>query len=456
MRKYFSILSFTFAIIALAGCMPIEQTTQTETPQFNKFTDEVLGLSFDYPATWGNASWNDTNIIVFSGQPDITMALTYISPDDDQGNSAKEICLARWSKSGHNDMQQENGEDVFVEDGSFSIGDCDAEIPYLNSVTVADYKHTDWTPLEEEIEGTSTLNLGRFYYFDLQSPYFTSLTVDVTAPSIETDGVCLMRIASECDTEVTEEIVSESDEEAVATVPDEPSVDCPLSQNLQCINYEERQIALDALGDFNDSDLGIEVDDMLSSLTIAPVDESTAEAILTEKYNADYAERAEYSNDEMGISFTYPVAFGKMEANEDNTLINAEMFSVEVTTLADAIAEEADFYATNDEGPVCIGRLLTEQIWQSNYDTFYNSDYSDDGNILQFGSNKFLVGHDGHCGDPLTESKYITFVGDNRFEIRGNFFKNVDQFTWMTPYEAINYKLRTALINSIVESMKFY
>jgi len=92
--------------------------------------------------------------------------------------------------------------------------------------------------------------------------------------------------------------------------------------------------------------------------------------------------------------------------------------------------------------------------WQSDYDNFYES-AEENEDLIQLGENQFLLSSDGRCGDSVTEGKYITFVEDIRFEIRGNTVKNVEQFTWMAPYQLIDYQLRTAILEEILASMVF-
>lgn len=446
-------------------------STLIQTPELEEFYDEELGLSFQYPAAWGEVTLERPTYfkinISFSNQPEIYLTAGTLS--DYEGDFGG-WCEGNITRGGHYDQKSENGEDVYVYSGSYTYGNCEEDFPYLNSVITARSGH-DWVPFDEEIDGSSEILLDKSYYANLENSCYPHLTISIDLPSIISEEVCLMRVSWGCDEE-DEEDVNEEEEEVVVTY-EEVSDNCPLFQSLSCLNYEERELTRGAFEDLENSELGDDIEKLLASITIEPAEnaEELSQEYYTDYYTNYYAEissdLSEYSNESLGISFSYPTSFGEVEFNEETSRLSFSdkgFMYIRISTLEDAIASDTEREAA-EPAPYC--NPITAANWEEEYEVFsnYNVDngVSDGHEIFEINGNNMLVGRYGGCGERIYYKEYISFAGDKRFEIfSGILDDSIESYKAHYPTECSLFAFelqgtsKASVIESILESMAFF
>lgn len=394
------------------------QTHQTQL-QSGNFRDDELGISFQIPESWGNATvkndFSSTQIlreISFSNQPNVKLVSFTehrLYPANFQkegilsGTDIKASCEAQKEYlAGGEEPKTSNGQDIFKQNGAYNFGNCDTNPTFLNISQKKSSQDGGWIPLNDPRPNIiSPIELSRSYTWDLQNNIYGALTLKADVPDIQSDGFCITQFYY-------------------------GGNDYRLSKKLSgCINHKEKGLIEATFRDFDSVQLAKEVNSLVSSLQTYSADKATS------IYDNYFKDKAVFRDTGLGISFSYPSVFGQPKYDVNTRVLKFpndenDVLRVEVNTLADIVQAEKEVEAC--EGS-CLVPLTSQERWKKEKDMLaqgslgqfqcsFGGQYCEIANV---GNTKMLVRYYGQW--PRTEGirkEYTFYIDDKRFDLLTN------------------------------------
>ena len=382
--------------------------------QYSTFTDDELGVSFQYPKSWGNAvvknNFSLTHVmreIIFSNQPNVKLmapSANVASPADldklgiSSSADVKSFCESEFNYlSGGSESKNGGGEDMFRQNGAYDFGNCNTTPALLNISQKISTEGGGWIPVDDPKSITSNIELSRSYFWTLQNSIYPALTLLVDVPDISSSRFCTIQFNYGA--------------EGYRPV-----------KKFDCINQKEKESIEQAFKDFDTTQLVAEVGHIVSSSRIYSADKVSA------TYENYFTGKTVFSDTELGIGFSYPTIFGQPQYDANTRRLSfpndVELnFQIEVNTLAQTIQTEKE--SETCDGP-CLGPLASSERWKKEkamlaqgtlgqVKCLYGGVYCEIANV---GTNKMLIRYFGEW--PRTDGirkEYVFYLGDKRFDI---------------------------------------
>ncbi len=304
--------------------------------------------------------------------------------------------------AGGEEPKSANGQDIFRQNGAYNFGDCNSIPTFLNISQKKVSQDGGWIPLNDSRPNiTSPIDLSRSYAWRLQNSIYGSLTLKVDVPDIQSNGFCITQFYY-------------------------GGSDYRLSKKLSgCVNHKEKDLIEAAFSEFDSTQLSKEVNSLVASLQTYNANKA---ASIYENY---FKDRNVFRDADLGISFSYPSAFGVPKYDPNTRILkfpndNNDAIRLEVNTLTDIVRAEKE--AAECEGP-CLGPLASQGRWtkekniltQGNTGQIQCSFGGQYCEIAIVGNTKMLIRYYGQR--PITNSlrkEYAFYVDDKRFDVLTN------------------------------------
>lgn len=356
---------FIFVLILLFSSNVFLSKEETS---IREFKDEELGISFQYPKSWGDVGIKDTYAytevfreIYFSTRPDVKLFAT-----------TKDYSYPQWFKNKHiantkdldafcggyfwTEGENSNGEDMFRSNGSYTYGNCSSTTtkPFINSASKILSGHDDGrTTIEDPTIIPSTIALSQSMFRDLPGDVYPMLTLFVELPVLQSNEFCT-RGASYVDGTYR------------------------FRKSFECINYKEKEVIESSFDTFEASSLKRELNQLLDSVVL--LESPDLEGI----YGARFSEKASFVDTLRGIQFLYPKVWGAPTFDPVSqrriTFTNGEeaaaygSFSIEMTSYNDALAYDEEQKTCGGDG---CGFGIGTIRWRQDYDAINTNSIGD-------------------------------------------------------------------------------
>lgn len=319
-----------------------------------RWSDAELGVAFELPERWGEprstTHYSFTEAIkefTFPGEPNVRIiALTPHYQEMDwlvenalfAGEDLELFCrefLAHKREQGDDTSTGE--EDVFRRGGTYANGECGRASARLDVATKRAQGHDGgWMDADAPRQAKSTIDIYRSDFFALDGPVFTSLTVQVRLPAVESEGYC-----------VRKSVLGEGGYR--------------LLKNFSCMNYGERDDVGKALAKHASSQLERESRKIAETFESAPA--SGTDAAFRDRFER----KTTHESVALGIRFDYPgimPAPGYSSSTRELAFPgDAERgFVVKATTRQDAQSDAAAAAACDPNSP-CLPEWVDAKLW---------------------------------------------------------------------------------------------
>ncbi len=381
----------------LAGITPVNNNP-TETPNLQnnefgvpilKFTDDELGVTFDYPKSWGNAtisikadSWSLTKKISFTNEPNLYFEIVSPALRSDKQNLQIPFGftkdLSRYCKQnilGDRSEPLSDVYDMYRLNGSDEFGTCPNDQGNISTIIYRTDKSVDpGTPPQNVVvpkkdldksAGLSTLKFSKRYYLKTQNPLYDPLVVYQSGiPEVKSQNYCYSTWSSQAD----------------------PT---GYLKTYKCISYKDKPLIDKAFSDFTNSELNKQTELVLSGMKINSVGVENAR----QHFSKHFDDLAKYQD--IKYSYFYPKILVPNRWDKE-TKFNA----TKVVTRESMVQQDKEY--ANCEGP-CFSPTLTTVGWDNEKRLLENSPADGSVNCVEgingnslceiktYGKNKFLI-----------------------------------------------------------------
>lgn len=345
--------------------------------------------------------------ISFSNQPNVKLVSfteyrLYPAQFEESGISGsadiKSFCKSQLKySSGRGEPKTTNGQDLFRQNGAYNFGNCTATPPLLNISKKKSTEGLGWIPVNDPRTSTSKIELSRNFFWSLQNQIYNSLTLKVDVPDTTSSGFCTIQFFY-------------------------GGNDYRLRKSFGCINHKEKELIETAFRNFDSAQLSKEVNSLVGSLQTYSAEKAVS------IYDNYFKDKAVFRDAGLGISFSYPSAFGQPKYDVSTRVLKFpndenDILRIEVNTLNDIVQAEKE--APECERS-CLGPLTSQERWKKEKDILergvlgqiqcsFGGDYCEVANI---GNTKMLVRYyDQWPRNDGMRKEYAFYVGDKRFDL---------------------------------------
>lgn len=314
------LLILSIAGYSIARYYLIEKPIKENTPDvagWKNYTDDALGISFKYPAEWGDVSAKNSfgvsNILrelSFTNQPGVEMVADsgYLLPAEKDyyfiAYTVSHIEDIKTFCSKHTGNFEDRGNIVGL-NGVYIFGECDKNQAYI--ARKESNGGRGWIPVSQIAEPIeSKINISERVFVPLDNKLYESVTIKVNVADIMSEGFC------------------EHD---------------GWKEMGGCINKTDKKSVDDAVDNFKKGDIYKSVNYLVGSIKNILGDK------YLEVYKKYFDKKRTYRNEDWGIEFKYPAVFGEPKndklgsvvfENEDGRQLRYDFRLVEVNTLIQA------------------------------------------------------------------------------------------------------------------------
>jgi hypothetical protein len=398
-----------------------DKSTETSNLQNNelgvptlKFTDNELGITFEYPESWGNTVVSvkvDSRTLVkkisFTKQSNLYFeSLSPASTLDAQNlqiSSGFTVDLSKYCKQNilnDNNEPQTNDQDIYRLNGSDQFGTCPNDQGNISAIIYRTDKSVDpGTPSQnivvskndlDKSTGLTTLKFSKRYYLRTQNPlYYPLIVYQGSIPDVKSQNYCYSSWNTQADS--TKYI-----------------------KNYKCISYKDKPFIDKAFSDFAGSEFNKHTELVLKGMKMSSV------ANAGQYFSNHFTDLVKY--EDAKYSYFYPKILALDRLDKDK-----KFNAVEIVTRQSVVQEENEL--ENCDGP-CYAPTLTSLGWDNEKKLLENNPQDGNINCVQgingnslcevktLGKNKFLVRYTGrHGGESLIQKTYIIYKNGIRYEI---------------------------------------
>ncbi len=407
--------------ITPAGITPVNnnptETSNLQNNEFNvpmlKFTDGELGITFDYPESWGNTiisvkadSWSLTKKISFTNQPNLYFEIVSPALRSDAQNlqipSGFTTDLSRYCKQnilGDRSEPLSDVYDLYRMSGSDEFGTCPNDQGNISAIIYRTDKSVDPGTSSKNVvvpkkdldkgSGMTTLKFSKRYYLKIKNSLYDPIIVYQNGiPDVKSRNYCYSTFSTHW------------------------RADPRYLKTYKCISYNDKPLIEKAFSEFAGFEFNKQTELVLKGMKISSVENAG------QYFSNHFADLVKY--EDAKYSYLYPKILVPDRLDRD-TKFNA----VKIVTRQSVVQEELE----NCE-ELCFAPTLTSAGWDNEKKLLESN--QPDGNVgcvqgingdslcevKTLGKNKFLIRYTGRFGgDSVVEKTYIIYKGPIRYEI---------------------------------------